>query len=205
MGTLSAKMTLKRRWVRVWRLQPRTPVQTTSEYPPPPPPPRAKNTSTLANVKFSDIRAIHKISRRPLDMWRRHKNNSVVYVGHITQWRIQGGRIGRGPPFFGRFFFFFFVGLFWPIFGRGIEEFGFPAPPPPPFHRSWIRHCNMNWNKLRSNTCIHWQFYIRSFVTIFHLKYSTPSSKSTDLNKSHMNNHELQYVFSIWTKRLMFT
>ena len=46
-----------------------------------------------------------------------------------------GGRIGRGPPppFFGRFLFY------WPIFfifGRGIEEFGFPAPP---FHRSWIR------------------------------------------------------------------
>ena len=42
----------------------------------------------------------------------------------------RGGRIGRGPPpppFFSADFCFF--GLFWPIFGRGIEEFGFPAPP----------------------------------------------------------------------------
>ena len=55
-----------------------------------------------------------------------------------NQWRIQGGRIGRGPPpplfsadlcFLADFFF---------IFGRGIEEFGFPGPP---FHNSWIRHC----------------------------------------------------------------
>ena len=39
-----------------------------------------------------------------------------------------GGRIGRGPPLFLSDFCFF-----WPIFvifGRGIEEFGFPAPPP---------------------------------------------------------------------------
>ena len=47
----------------------------------------------------------------------------------------RGAESAAAPPplfsadfcFFGRFFF---------IFGRGIEEFGFPAPP---FHRSWIR------------------------------------------------------------------
>ena len=34
---------------------------------------QAKNTpNSLANVKFSDFRAIHKFGRRPLDMWRRH-------------------------------------------------------------------------------------------------------------------------------------
>ena len=33
----------------------------------------AQNTlDSRANVKFSDIRAIHKFGRRPLDMWRRH-------------------------------------------------------------------------------------------------------------------------------------
>ena len=61
--------------------------------------------------------------------------------GLLNQWRIQGGggRIGGGPPFFRPIF------VFWPIFvifGRGIEEFGFPAPPPL-FHRSWIRLCKL--------------------------------------------------------------
>ena len=46
-----------------------------------------------------------------------------------------GGAESAAAPLFSADFCFF--GLFWPIFGRGIEEFGFPAPP---FHRSWIRH-----------------------------------------------------------------
>ena len=60
------------------------------------------------------------------------------YIPSVADPGGGGGRIGRGPPppFFRPIFVFF--GLFWPIFGRGIEEFGFPAPP---FHRSWIRHC----------------------------------------------------------------
>ena len=64
-----------------------------------------------------------------------------------------GGRIGRGPPppFFGRFLFF---GPIFVIFGRGIEEFGFPAPP---FHRSWIRLCDglthQNFHTLNPRFC----------------------------------------------------
>ena len=45
------------------------------------------------------------------------------------------GRPNRLPPFF-RPIFVFLADFF--IFGRGIEEFGFPASP---FRRSWIRLC----------------------------------------------------------------
>ena len=52
----------------------------------------------------------------------------------INQWADpRGGRIGRAPPppFF-RPIFVFLEPIF-VIFGRDIEEFGFPAPPPPLF------------------------------------------------------------------------
>ena len=41
-----------------------------------------------------------------------------------------GGRIGRAPP--PLFANLCFLGPIFAIFGRGIEEFGFPVPPPPP-------------------------------------------------------------------------
>ena len=53
------------------------------------------------------------------------KNDSYSLI-MISGGSRGGGRIGRGPPpFFGRFLFF---GPIFVIFGRGIEEFGFPAP-----------------------------------------------------------------------------
>ena len=70
------------------------------------------------------------------------KNKSIQHwkkmcelMDDSRQWRIQGGGGGPNrprppPPFSGRFLFF--LALF-VIFGRGIEEFGFPAPPPPLF------------------------------------------------------------------------
>ena len=51
-----------------------------------------------------------------------------LQLDNYPQWRIQGvAESAAAPPFLGRFLFF------WPIFVifmRGIEEFGFPAPPP---------------------------------------------------------------------------
>ena len=57
----------------------------------------------------------------------------------------RGGRIGRGPPFFRPIF------VFLAYFGRfsGAESRNLDSRPPPPFHRSWIRHCK--WMILSSN------------------------------------------------------
>ena len=54
-----------------------------------------------------------------------------LFIIIIISGGSRGGRIGRGPPPPLLSADFSFFGLFWPIFGRGIEEFGFPPPPPP--------------------------------------------------------------------------
>ena len=79
------------------------------------------------------------------------------YSNHYfgMQWRIQrGAESAAAPPFFCRFFLFlFFVVVvvadfcyFRAFFQEYFWEFGFP--PPPPFHRSWIRH----WHAIDLNS-----------------------------------------------------
>ena len=76
-------------------------------------------------------------------MWNKENNNKFATFNKQKQKPTTPGSRGGAESAAAPFFSADFLG-FWPIFvifWRGIEEFGFLAPP---FHRSWIRLCLMS-------------------------------------------------------------